>query len=195
MTVTELFALALAAVTAENFILARFLDIPPFLGRGRPRGAVLGMGLAVTAALSLGSMLAWTVEAYLLGPLGLAYLRPAVCLLLVAGLVYGTGPLLRKYLPEDWAALAVYLPLAAVNGAVLGAALWSTGGALTLGTAAACGVLAGLWFTAALVLFSSVWERLEFSQPPKSFAGLPLALVAAGLLVMAFLGFSGVKLW
>ncbi|HWS43084.1 MAG TPA: Rnf-Nqr domain containing protein, partial [Pseudoflavonifractor sp.] len=158
-------------------------------------GAVLGMGLAVTGALGLGSALAWTVNAALLAPLGLEYLQAAACLLLVAGLVYGAGLLSRKYLPEGWAALSVYLPLAAANGAVLGAALWSTQAELTLGTAAACGLLAGLWFTAALVLISGVWERLEFSQPPKSFAGLPLALVAAGLLAMAFLGFAGIRVW
>lgn len=195
MTVTELFALALAVIVVENFILARFLGVPPFLGDGRRRGAVLGMGLVVTGALGLGSALAWTVNAALLAPLGLEYLQAAACLLLVAGLVYGAGLLSRKYLPEGWAALSVYLPLAAANGAVLGAALWNTQAELTLGTAVACGLLAGLWFTAALVLISSVWERLEFSQPPRSFAGLPLALVAAGLLAMAFLGFAGIRVW
>ncbi|SBV93873.1 Electron transport complex protein RnfA [uncultured Eubacteriales bacterium] len=195
MKMTELVALALAAIVVENFVLIKWLDIPPFLGGEKRRGAILGQGLLVTLALGLGSALTWVVDVALLTPLGLMYLRPAVCLLLVAGLVYGAGPLVRGRLPERWAELGVYLPLAAANGAALGAALWSMGTAFSFGTAAAYGMLAGVGFTAALALFSSVWERLEFSRPPRSFEGFPIALVAAGLLVLALLGFTGVRVW
>lgn len=195
MKITELAALALAAIVAENFILIKWLNIPPFLGSEKRRGAVLGQGLLITLTLGLGSGLTWMVDASLLTPLGLMYLRPAACLLLVAGLVYATGIPLRRHLPEYWAELGVYLPLAAANGAALGAVLWSTGTGFSLGTAVAYGVLAGLSFTAALALFSSVWERLEFSRPSKSFEGLPLALVASGLLVLALLGLTGVRMW
>ncbi len=195
MTVTQLFALALSAILAENFILVKFLGICPFLGVSQKTDTAVGMGLAVTFVMGLSSMLTWVVNTFLLVPLNLQYMQTVAYILVIAALVQVVEMFLRKSVPALYTALGIYLPLITTNCAVLGVALLSTQKHFNFVLSAAYGVLAGLGFTLAIVLFSTVRERLEFSRCPKCFEGFPIALVTAGLLAMAFMGFSGLKVW
>lgn len=195
MSVTQLFALALSAILAENFVLVKFLGICPFLGVSRKTDTAVGMGLAVTFVMGLSSMLTWAVNTFLLVPLGLQYMQTVAYILVIAALVQVVEMFLRKSMPALYTALGIYLPLITTNCAVLGVALLNTQKNFSFILSAAYGVLAGLGFTLAIVLFSSIRERLEFSNPPKAFEGFPIALVTAGLLAMAFMGFSGLKVW
>lgn len=195
MTVTQLFALALSAILAENFILVKFLGICPFLGVSKKTDTAVGMGLAVTFVMGLASMLTWLVNTFLLVPLNLAYMQTVAYILVIAALVQVVEMFLRKSVPALYTALGIYLPLITTNCAVLGVALLNTQKNFNFVMSAAYGVLAGLGFTLAIVLFSTVRERLEFSKCPKCFEGFPIALVTAGLLAMAFMGFSGLKVW
>ena len=185
MSVTQLFALALSAILAENFVLVKFLGICPFLGVSKKTDTAVGMGLAVTFVMGLGSMFTWVVNTFL----------PVAYILVIAALVQVVEMFLRRALPALYSALGIYLPLITTNCAVLGVALLNTQKHFNFVLSAAYGVLAGLGFTLAIVLFSTIRERLEFSKPPKAFEGFPIALVTAGLLAMAFMGFSGLKVW
>lgn len=195
MTVPQLFALALSAILAENFVLVKFLGICPFLGVSKKTDTAVGMGLAVTFVMGLSSMLTWVVNTFLLIPLNLAYMQTVAYILVIAALVQVVEMFLRKSVPALYTALGIYLPLITTNCAVLGVALLNTQKNFSFVMSAAYGVLAGLGFTLAIVLFSTVRERLEFSKCPKCFEGFPIALVTAGLLAMAFMGFSGLHVW
>lgn len=195
MTVTQLLALALSAVLAENFVLVKFLGICPFLGVSKKSDAAVGMGLSVTFVMGLSSMMTWLVDTFLLRPLDLQYLRTVAYILVIAALVQVVELFLRRVLPALYTALGIYLPLITTNCAVLGVALLNTQKNFGFVLSAAYGVLAGLGFTLAIVLFSTIRERLEFSKCPRAFEGFPIALVSAGLLAMAFMGFSGLHVW
>ena len=173
MSVTQLFALALSAILAENFVLVKFLGICPFLGVSKKTDTAVGMGLAVTFVMGLGSMFTWVVNTFLLVPLGLQYMQTVAYILVIAALVQVVEMFLRRALPALYSALGIYLPLITTNCAVLGVALLNTQKHFNFVLSAAYGVLAGLGFTLAIVLFSTIRERLEFSKPPKAFEGFP----------------------
>lgn len=195
MSLAELLCLAVFAVFAENIVLAQLLGICPFLGASGKMRTALGTGLAVTLIMTVASLITWAVNAFVLFPLGLdGFLQTVAFILILAALAQLAELLLKKFLPSLHGALGLSLPLITVNCAVLGTALLNTRenhGALM---STLCGLLGGLGFTLAIVLFASVRERLEFSECPKAFRGIPLALVTAGLLAMAFMGFSGLNL-
>lgn len=195
MSVTQLVSLALSAILVENFVLVKFLGICPFLGVSKKTDTAVGMGLAVTFVMGLGSMMTWVVNTFLLVPLNLQYMQTVAYILVIAALVQVVELFLRKALPTLYTALGIYLPLITTNCAVLGVALLNTQKHYNFVLSAAYGVLSGLGFTLAIVLFSTIRERLEFAKPPKAFRGFPIALVTAGLLAMAFMGFSGLKVW
>ena len=194
-TFITLFTISLNAILAENFILVKFLGICPFMGVSRKTDTALGMGVAVIFVMALASAATWAVNEFLLIRLGLEYMQTVVFILVIAALVQFVEMFLQKALPALYQALGIYLPLITTNCAVLGAALLNIQNGYTFIESVVYGVTGGVGFTLAIVLFSSVRERLEDCDCPKAFRGYPLALIAAGLLALSFMGFSGFKVF
>lgn len=202
-TLLSLFTISLNAILAENFILVKFMGICPFMGVSKKSDTALGMGIAVTFVMALASAATWAVNEYLLIPLGLDYMQTVVFILVIATLVQLVEMFLQKSVPALYQALGIYLPLITTNCAVLGVALLNvqntsliTGATgYTLLESVIYGLTGGLGFTLAILLFSSVRQRLEDCDCPKAFQGFPLALIAAGLLALSFMGFSGFQVF
>ena len=195
MVTPNLILLILAAVFVNNYVLSQFLGICPFLGVSKKIDTALGMGLAVVFVMGLASIFTWAVNTFLLVPFGLdAYMQTVAYILVIAALVQFVEMFLKKSMPALYTALGIYLPLITTNCAVLGVALLNSQEGYGVIMSTAYGVFAGLGFTLAIVLFASIRERLEFADYPKAFQGFPIALVTAGLLAMAFMGFSGLQL-
>ncbi|MDD6642740.1 MAG: Rnf-Nqr domain containing protein, partial [Firmicutes bacterium] len=155
----------------------------------------LGMGLAVIFVMALASAATWAVNEFLLVPLSLAYMQTVVFILVIAALVQFVEMFLQKALPALYQSLGIYLPLITTNCAVLGVALLNIQNGYTFLESVVYGITGGIGFTLAIVLFSSIRERLEDCDCPKAFRGFPLALIAAGLLALSFMGFSGFKVF
>lgn len=190
---SNIFLLMLTAVLTENFIFLKFYGICPFLGVSEKPDTALGMGMAVTFVMTISSAVTYGVYHLLLAPLGLEYLMTIAFILIIASLVQFIEMFLRRFLPSLYSALGIYLPLITTNCAVLGAALLNISEGYTFLESVVYGFSAALGFTLAIVLFAGVRERLKYAEPPKAFAGMPLLLIAAGLVAMAFSGFSGVS--
>ena len=191
----SLFAISLNAILAENFILVKFLGICPFMGVSKKTDTALGMGLAVIFVMGLASAATWAVNEFLLVSLDLEYMQTVVFILVIAALVQFVEMFLQKVMPSLYQALGIYLPLITTNCAVLGVALLNIQNGYTFIESVVYGITGGVGFTLAIVLFSSVRERLEDCDCPKAFRGFPLALMAAGLLALSFMGFSGFKVF
>ena len=189
----SLFAISLSAILAENFILVKFLGICPFMGVSKKSDTALGMGIAVIFVMAIASAATWAVNEYLLIPFGLEYMQTVVFILVIAALVQLVEMFLQKSLPALYQSLGIYLPLITTNCAVLGVALLNIQNGYTFIESVIYGLTGGIGFTVAILLFSSVRERLEDCDCPKAFKGFPIALLAAGLLALAFMGFSGFK--
>lgn len=185
--------LMFTAILAENFIFAKFYGICPFLGVSEKPDTALGMGLAVTFVITLSSAATWVVYTYVLLPLQLAYLKTVAFILIIAALVQLIEMFLRRYIPALYQALGIYLPLITTNCAVLGVALLNIQKEYTFVYSVAYGFASAIGFLFAIVLFAGVRMRLCLADPPKAFAGLPLVLITAGLIAMAFSGFSGIR--
>lgn len=194
-TFITLFTISLNAILAENFILVKFLGICPFMGVSKKTDTALGMGVAVIFVMALASAATWAVNKFLLVSLGLEYMQTVVFILVIAALVQFVEMFLQKAVPALYQALGIYLPLITTNCAVLGVALLNIQNGYTFIESVIYGVTGGVGFTLAIVLFSSVRERLEDCDCPKAFKGFPLALIAAGLLALSFMGFSGFKVF
>lgn len=190
-----LFTISLNAILAENFILVKFLGICPFMGVSKKLDTSLGMGLAVIFVMALASAATWAVNEFLLVPLELAYMQTVVFILVIAALVQFVEMFLQKAVPALYQALGIYLPLITTNCAVLGVALLNIQNGYTFLESVVYGITGGIGFTLAIVLFASIRERLEDCDCPKAFKGFPLALIAAGLLALSFMGFSGFKVF
>lgn len=195
MSFTSILSIALGAILVENFILVKFLGICPFMGVSKKMDTALGMGLAVIFVMGLASVFTWLVNEFLLIPLGLAYMQTVAYILVIAALVQFVEMFLQKAIPTLYEALGIYLPLITTNCAVLGVALLNTQYSYNFIESVVYGVTGGIGFTVAIVLFSSVREKLEFSEYPEAFEGFPIALVSAGLISLAFMGFSGLRVW
>ena len=187
----SLFTIALNAILAENFILVKFMGICPFMGVSKKQDTALGMGIAVTFVMGIASAATWAVNEFLLVPLNLVYMQTVVFILVIAALVQ----LVEMYLPDLNQALGIYLPLITTNCAVLGVALLNIQDGYNFVESLVYGITGGIGFTVAILLFSSVRERLEDCDCPKAFRGFPIALLAAGLLALSFMGFSGFKVF
>ena len=185
--------LMFTAILAENFIFAKFYGICPFLGVSEKPDTALGMGLAVTFVITLSSAATWVIYTYVLLPLQLSYLKTVAFILIIAALVQLIEMFLRRYIPALYQALGVYLPLITTNCAVLGVALLNIQKEYTFVYSVAYGFASAIGFLFAIVLFAGVRIRLRLADPPKAFAGLPLVLITAGLIAMAFSGFSGIR--
>ena len=191
----QLLAITLGAILANNFIFSQFLGICPFLGVSKKLDTALGMGVAVTFVMGLASAITWLVN-LLLVKLGLAYMQTVAFILVIAGLVQFVEMFLKKNIPTLYTALGVYLPLITTNCAVLGVALLNIQNNYNFIESVVYGVTGGLGFLLAIFLFAAIREQLEVSsENPKAFDGFPIALVTAGLIALAFMGFSGLKVW
>ena len=192
--ITNLLAITLGAVLANNFIFSQFLGICPFLGVSKKVDTAVGMGVAVTFVMGLASAITWLVN-LLLVQLGLEYMQTVAFILVIASLVQFIEMFLQKAMPTLYTALGVYLPLITTNCAVLGVALLNIQNNYTFIESVVYGITGGLGFLLAIVLFASIRERLVFAEYPKAFEGVPIALITAGLMALAFMGFSGLKIW
>ena len=194
MDFADLFSIALGAILVNNFIFSQFLGICPFMGVSKKIDTAMGMGMAVTFVMGVASAVCWPINQLLL-KLNLDFMQTVVFILVIASLVQFVEMFLQKSMPSLYQALGVYLPLITTNCAVLGVVLQNTQNNYDFLESVVYGVTGGLGFLLAIVLFASVRERLEFSECPKAFEGVPIALVTAGLLALAFLGFSGLSVF
>lgn len=181
----------ISAIFINNFVLSRFLGICPFLGVSKKVETAMGMSLAVTFVMGLASVICWMVQYFILVPLGIGFMQTIAFILVIAGLVQFVEMVIKKTSPTLYQALGVYLPLITTNCAVLGVAILNIQSNYNLIETLINGVGGGLSFTLAIVLFAGVRERLELAPTPKALDGFPIAMLAASLFSIAFLGFSG----
>ena len=193
MSVFELF---ISAIFVNNIVLAQYLGNCPYLGCSRDKGVAVGMGSAVIFVIFMATLCTWLMQRYVLVPFELGYLQTIVFILVIAGLVQFVEMFLKKVLPPLYSALGIFLPLITTNCAVLGAAKTNISNSYSFIGSLVYGVAAGVGYTLAIVLFASIRERLDAtSKCPKCFEGFPISLVAAALLAMSFMGFSGLSIW
>ena len=191
----ELLSITLGAILANNFIISQFLGICPFLGVSKKVETAVGMGIAVTFVMGLASAVCFLVDKFILVPLDLGYMQTVAFILVIASLVQFIEMFLQKSMPSLYTALGVYLPLITTNCAVLGVVLLNVQNNYNFISSVVYGITGGIGFLVAIVLFASIRERLVFADYPKAFEGFPIALVTAGLMALAFMGFSGLKIW
>ena len=185
------FAIIIGAIFVNNIVLAQFLGICPFLGVSSKVETSLGMGGAVTFVMALSALVTWLIQHYILVPLGIAYMQTIVFILVIAALVQMVEIVLKKVSPSLYQALGIFLPLITTNCAVLGVAIAMIQKEYTLLQGVVFNVATALGFGLALVIFAGLRERIEFEEAPKAFQGVPIALITASILAMAFMGFSG----
>ena len=191
--------LVFSITLANNFVLAKFLGLCPFLGVSKKRGDAMGMGAAVIFVMTLSSFATWALTVYVLMPLGLEYLKTIVYILVIAVLVQFVEMVIKKYAVALYEAMGIYLPLITTNCAVLGVTMLNLDNFILKGhppmqSLIECllqGFGGGLGFSVALYLMSGIRERLEFARIPKPLQGIPIAFIMACLMALAFLGFSG----
>ena len=192
---TEILGIIIAALLSQNFILVKFYGICPFMGVSKKIDTALGMGMAVTFVMALASAACWLVNTFLLVPLGLSYMQTVAFILVIASIVQVVEMFLKKAVPALYKALGVFLPLITTNCAVLGVVLVNVQEGYNFLISVINGAAGGLGFTLAIVLFASVRERVDKAECPECFKGFPIALITAGFLALAFMGFSGLKLF
>lgn len=187
----ELLLIVIGSVLVNNFVMSQFLGICPFLGVSKKTETALGMGMAVTFVMALASLITYFIQAYLLVPLDLEYMQTIAFILVIAVLVQIVEIALKKISLSLYQALGVYLPLITTNCAVLGVALLNTREGYNLIESVVNGTSAAIGFTIAIVMLASIRERLATGNMPKWMDGFPGALITAGLMSLAFQGFSG----
>jgi len=195
----QLFSIVVGTIFINNFVLARFLGLCPYIGVSRQTKPALSMGMAVIFVMTLASIVTWSIYRYILVPFSLEYLRTVSFILVIASLVQFVEMAIRKFSPPLYRALGIYLPLITTNCAVLGVAVlnidkffagstpvaWSFLKSLTQGFSA------GVGFALAMILMSGIRERLDLANVPPALKGVPIAFIVAGLMAISFLGFSG----
>ena len=187
----SIITIVIGSVLVNNFVMAQFLGICPFLGVSKKTETAFGMGMAVTFVMGIASFFTSLTQTYLLVPLDLEYMQTLAFILIIAALVQMVEIILKKISRALYQALGVYLPLITTNCAVLGVALLNVGEGYNLLESVVNGVSAALGFTLAIVMFASIRERLAASDFPKWMDGFPGALITAGLMSIAFQGFAG----
>ena len=195
MEIFKLLSITLGAILTNNFIFSQFLGCCPFLGVSKKVDTAVGMGVAVTFVMGLASAVCYVVNKFILLKLDLAYMQTVAFILVIAALVQFIEMFLQKSMPSLYTALGVYLPLITTNCAVLGVVLLNVQNNYNFIESVVYGITGGLGFLLAIVLFASIRERLVFADYPKNWEGFPIALVTAGLMALAFMGFSGLKVW
>ena len=192
--INALLGILLSAVLTENYILVKFYGICPFMGVYKKIDTALGMGMAVTFVMALASAATWLVN-LLLVALELEYMQTVAFILVIASIVQVVEMFLKKSVPALYKALGVFLPLITTNCAVLGVALVNVQEGYDFLQSVINGAAGGLGFTLAIVLFASIRERVDKTDCPEAFKGFPITLISAGLLALAFMGFSGLKIF
>ncbi|NOY53665.1 MAG: electron transport complex subunit RsxA [Deltaproteobacteria bacterium] len=187
----EIFLLVIGAVLVNNFVLARFLGICPFLGVSKKVETAVGMGMAVIFVMTVASVVTFLVQRYILVPYGIEYLQTIAFILVIAALVQLVEMVIQKTSPALYGSLGIFLPLITTNCAVLGVAILNVQKDFNFVETTVFGFSAAVGFTLALVLFAGLRERIALARVPETFKGMPIALVTAGLLSLAFMGFSG----
>ena len=188
----ELFSVLLTAILTQNFVLAKFLGICPFLGVSKKIKTASGMSLAVIFVMVLATVVTYPINKFLLVKFDLEYLQTIVFILVIAALVQLVEIILKKYMKSLYNALGIYLPLITTNCAVLGVVLLNIDNGYNLATSLVNSLGAGLGFMLAMIMFAGVRERLESCDIPKFLQGLPITLIAAALTSVSFLGFTGI---
>lgn len=191
MSETSLFVILIGSILVNNVVLSRFLGICPFLGVSKQVETAIGMGMAVTFVITLAGIITYFVQYYVLEKLGLGYLQIVAFILVIASLVQFVEIVLQKMSPNLYQALGVFLPLITTNCAVMGVALLNIQYKFGLVQTIVHSIGVPIGFTLAIVLFAGIREKLELSDIPESLKGFPIALITAGLMAMAFLGFTG----
>ncbi|MBR3570869.1 MAG: electron transport complex subunit RsxA [Oscillibacter sp.] len=192
---STLVTITIGAILSNNFIFSQFLGCCPFMGVSKKIDTATGMGFAVVFVMGLASAITWCVYNWILVPLNLLYMETVAFILVIAALVQFIEMFLQKSVPSLYTALGVYLPLITTNCAVLGVALLNIQNSYNFIEAVVYGIMGGAGFLLAIVLLASVREQLAFADYPKAFDGFPIALVAAGLMALAFMGFSGLDVF
>ena len=190
----DILGIILSALLTENFILVKFYGICPFMGVSKKIDTALGMGMAVTFVMALASAACWAVNLLLIA-LNLQYMQTVAFILVIASIVQVVEMFLKKSVPALYKALGVFLPLITTNCAVLGVALVNVQAGYDFLQRVINGAAGGIGFTIAIVLFASIRERVDKTDCPQAFKGVPITLIAAGLLAVAFMGFSGLKIF
>ena len=185
------FAIIIGAIFVNNVVLAQFLGICPFLGVSSKVDTSLGMGAAVTFVMALASIVAWSIQEFILVPLHIEYMQTIVFILVIAALVQMVEIVLKKVSPSLYQALGIFLPLITTNCAVLGVAILMIQKEFSLLQSFTYSVSTAVGFALALVIFAGIRERLELDDMPKAMQGIPISLIVAAILAMAFMGFSG----
>lgn len=207
MEFNQLLVIAISAIFINNFVLARFLGICPYIGVSKNMDSAIGMGMAVIFVMTLASTVTWLINQYMLKPStsnifylifsakpDLSYLKTIAFILVIASLVQFVEMVVQKTSPTLYKSLGIYLPLITTNCAILGVALLNLDEGFNFIESIVNGFSAGLGFTIALILMAGIRERLELAPIPKPLRGIPIAFIMAGLMSIAFLGFSGLKL-
>ena len=192
--INALLGILLSAVLTENYILVKFYGICPFMGVSKKIDTALGMGMSVTFVMALASAACWAVNLLLIA-LDLQYMQTVAFILVIASIVQFVEMFLKKAVPALYKALGVFLPLITTNCAVLGVALVNVQEGYDFLQSIINGAAGGIGFTIAIVLFASIRERVDKTDCPRAFKGVPITLIAAGLLALAFMGFSGLKIF
>ncbi len=187
-------SIIITAIFINNIVFAQFLGICPFLGVSKKTSSALGMGAAVTFVITLSTIVVWLLQYYVLNPLDLGYLQTIVFILVIAALVQMLEIVMKKIAPALYKSLGVFLPLITTNCAVLGVAILVIQKGFNLMESVTYGFATSLGFTLALWIFAGIREQLELTKVPKGMNGVPVALICAGILAMAFMGFSGIKI-
>lgn len=187
----ELLLIAVGAALVNNVVLSQFMGICPFLGVSKKVETAAGMGGAVIFVIGIASVVTNVIQKFILEKTGMEYLQTIVFILVIAALVQFVEMFLKKSMPSLYQALGVFLPLITTNCAVLGAAITITQKGYGIFTGLIYGVGTAVGFTIAIVLMAGIRERIEYNDVPESFKGTPIVLVTAGLMAIAFFGFSG----
>lgn len=188
----KIFALVIGALFVNNFVMSRFLGICSFLGVSKKIDTAVGMGFAVTFVMGLASFISYIVYKFILIPLNITYLYTIAFILVIASLVQFVEMVIKKKSPGLYKALGIFLPLITTNCAILGAVIINTNEKLNLIESVIFGVSSGLGYMLAIVLLAGLRERMEANESiPEAMKGLPITLISAGLMAIAFLGFSG----
>ena len=190
----QIIGILMAALLSQNYILVKFYGICPFMGVSKKIDTALGMGAAVTFVMALASGICWGVN-WILVELNLQYMQTVAFILAIASIVQMVEMFLKKFIPALYKALGVFLPLITTNCAVLGVVLVNVQEGYDFLLSTVNGAAGGIGFTVAIVLFASVRERVSKAECPECFKGFPIALISAGLLALAFMGFSGLKIF
>ena len=191
MDVKALIIILMSSVLVDNYVLNRFLGICPFLGVSKKVNQSVGMGIAVIFVMLVATAVTWPIQTFILNEFGLGYLQTIVFILVIASLVQFIEIFLKKTIPALHQSLGVYLPLITTNCAVLGVAVTNMQRGYNFLQSVLNGFGGAVGFALAIVLFAGVRERIQYNNLPKAFEGFPIALIAAGLMSIAFLGFQG----